>query len=76
MFVGPHACESGKTSKTYYCHAGFPKMTGTFLWVPITRIIVYWRLYWVQQFRGTTILEAQAISLSPAYAVLILVLSE
>ena len=25
---------------------GFPKIRGTILGVPITRIIVYWGLYW------------------------------
>ena len=34
---------------------GFPKIRGTILGVPITRIIIYWGLYWGPLFRETTI---------------------
>ena len=33
---------------------GFPKIMGTFLGVPVIRIVVYWGLYWVPLFWETT----------------------
>ena len=41
-----------KGSGRYGC---FPKLGGTFLGVPIIRIIVFWGLYWVRLFWETAI---------------------